>query len=154
MLDYENFSENNNYEGFRIVTEKPVKIRKEEFFKYLRRNNSLNLTIVKLANTKVSKFDKTDKKVKESGFFIIYHFKLNNKKYETKLWYNMGVPVSPETFLLNDKMEIFKILAVAIDLSNVEDFTVTKEFLEKELTGLKFKCTFKRGYKIKPVRRL
>ena len=141
-------------EGFKVVTEKPVKIKKEKFFKYLRRNSSLNLTIIKLGTTKVSKFDTNHKGIKESGFFIIYHFRLNNKKYEAKIWYNIGVPESPETFFINDNMEIFKILAVAIDLSNVEKLTVTKEFLEKELTGLRFKAVFKRGSKIKPVRKL
>lgn len=103
-------------DGLKIVTEKAIELKKNEFFKILTKSDGLILTIERLGNTYISKF-KNDKGVKPSGFFIDYSFTYENKDYEVGITYNVGVPIAEETFLLTSGMNIFKILGVATDLS-------------------------------------
>lgn len=47
---------------------------------------------------------------------------------------------------LNSNMNIFKILAVAVDLSEADEIKVTEEFIQKTLTGVKFKTEIGTSY--------
>ena len=132
-------------DGLKIVTEKAIELKKNEFFKILTKSDGLVLTIERLGNTYISKF-KNDKGVKPSGFFIDYSFTYENKDYEVGITYNVGVPIAEETFLLTSGMNIFKILGVATDLSRAEEVEVTKQYLENKLTGLKFKAEIGTSY--------
>lgn len=132
-------------DGLKIVTEKAIELKKNEFFKILTKSDGLILTIERLGNTYISKF-KNDKGVKPSGFFIDYSFTYENKDYEVGITYNVGVPIAEETFLLTSGMNIFKILGVATDLSRAEEVEVTKQYLENKLTGLKFKAEIGTSY--------
>ena len=144
-------------DGLKIVTTKAVELNKQEFYKILAKSDGLILTIERLGNTYISKF-KNDKGVKPSGFFIDYSFSYENKDYEVGITYNVGVPIAEETFLLKSGMNIFKILAVATDLSKAKEIEVTKEFLEKKLTGLKFSAevgtSYNGGMLIDPVKKI
>ena len=55
-------------------------------------------------------------------------------------------------------MNIFKILAVATDLTKAKEIEVTKEFLERKLTGLKFSAevgtSYNGGMLIDPVKKI
>ncbi len=144
-------------DGLKIVTTKAVELNKQEFYKILAKSDGLLLTIERLGNTYISKF-KNDKGVKPSGFFIDYSFSYENKDYEVGITYNVGVPIAEETFLLKSGMNIFKILAVATDLSKAKEIEVTKEFLERKLTGLKFSAevgtSYNGGMLIDPVKKI
>lgn len=144
-------------DGLKIVTTKAVELNKQEFYKILAKSDGLILTIERLGNTYISKF-KNDKGVKPSGFFIDYSFSYENKDYEVGITYNVGVPIAEETFLLKSGMNIFKILAVATDLSKAKEIEVTKEFLERKLTGLKFSAevgtSYNGGMLIDPVKKI
>ena len=143
-------------DGLKIVTTKAVELNKQEFYKILAKSDGLILTIERLGNTYISKF-KNDKGVKPSGFFIDYSFNYENKDYEVGITYNVGVPIAEETFLLKSGMNIFKILAVATDLTKAKEIEVTKEFLERKLTGLKFSAevgtSYNGGMLIDPVKK-
>ena len=157
MLSQENLSESND-EGFKITVEKPIKIDKKEFFKFLIMNKTLNLTILRLGKTTISKFTKDKKGNWESGFFIDYAFKFNNVDYEVGIWYDIGVEIKEETFLLTDEKDILKILAIITDVRKAKKMEVTKEWFEENLAGLRFKGTFGKNFKglyiIKAVRKL
>ena len=145
-------------DGLEIVTEKAVEIKKQEFFKMLAKSEKgLDLTIERLGNTYISKF-KNDKGVKPSGFFIDYSFTYNKTDYQVGITYNVGVPIEEETFILTSGMNIFKILAVATDLTKADKIKVTKQFLENKLTGLKFNAeigtSYNGGLLIEPVKKL
>ena len=144
-------------DGLKIVTTKAVELNKQEFYKILAKSDGLILTIERLGNTYISKF-KNDKGVKPSGFFIDYSFSYENKDYEVGITYNVGVPIAEETFLLKSGMNIFKILAVATDLSKAKEIEVTKDFLERKLTGLKFSAevgtSYNGGMLIDPVKKV
>lgn len=144
-------------DGLKIVTTKAVELNKQEFYKILAKSDGLILTIERLGNTYISKF-KNDKGVKPSGFFIDYSFNYENKDYEVGITYNVGVPIAEETFLLKSGMNIFKILAVATDLTKAKEIEVTKEFLERKLTGLKFSAevgtSYNGGMLIDPVKKI
>ena len=47
--------ENNTDQDFKILSEKPVELEKEEFFRMLIKNDSLDLTIKKVGKTHISK---------------------------------------------------------------------------------------------------
>ena len=53
-------------------------------------------------------------------------------------------------------MNIFKILAVAVDLSEAEEIKVTEEFIQKTLTGISFKAevgsSYNGGFLIEPTK--
>lgn len=132
-------------DGLKIVATKSIELKKQEFYKILAKSDGLTLTIERLGNTFISKF-KNDKGVKPSGFFIDYSFTYENKDYEVGITYNVGVPIAEETFLLTSGMNIFKILAVATDLTTAEEVEVTKDFLENKLTGLTFKAEIGTSY--------
>ena len=144
-------------DGLKIVTTKAVELNKQEFYKILAKSDGLILTIERLGNTYISKF-KNDKGVKPSGFFIDYSFNYENKDYEVGITYNVGVPIAEETFLLKSGMNIFKILAVATDLTKAKEIEVTKDFLERKLTGLKFSAevgtSYNGGMLIDPVKKI
>jgi len=150
--------EENNDEGFKVLSEKPKEIDQEEFFKFLIKNDSLNLTIKRVGKTFISKVNKNNEGIKPSRFFIDYVFKVNGNEYQVGISYNVGVPVDEETFILTYRMNLFKILEVVIDLERVEKAEFTKKFIEEKLTGLRFKATYGKGsnggYIIKPIRKL
>ena len=146
-----------NINEFEILDERPVELNKEEFFKIMAKNESLDLTVKRIGRTYTSKWKNDKEKDYPSGFFIDYGFKLNNIDYEVGISYNVGVPVDEETFILTSGMNIFKILAVAIDLSKANTIKVSKKFIEDKLTGLRFKATLRTGFNgfvIKPIRKL
>ena len=116
----------------------------------------LTLTISRLGNTYTSKW-KNDKGETPSGFFIDYTFSIDDKDYQVGINYNVGVPISEETFILTSGMNIFKILAVAIDLSTAKQIKVTKSFLIDKLEGLTFQGELGQGFNsfiIKPIKRI
>ena len=141
-------------DGLRIVSTRPIKIKRQEFFKILAKSDGLTLTIERLGNTFISRF-KNEDGVKPSGFFIDYTFSYENKDYEVGITYNVGVPIADETFFLTSGMNIFKILEVATDLSKAKEIEVTKEYLVNKLTGLKFRgeigTSYNGGLLIDPV---
>lgn len=145
--------ENNDFE---ILTEKPVELEKEEFFKYLAKNETLDLTVKRIGKTYVSKW-KNDKDEYPSGFFIDYGFSINGNDYEVGISYNLGIPIEEDVFILKSGMNIFKILEIAIDLSKAKEIKVSKKFIEETLTGIRFKAALGSGFNgfiIKPVKRL
>ena len=89
--------EDNN--DFEILTEKPVELDKEEFFKYLAKNETLDLTVKRIGKTYVSKW-KNDKDEYPSGFFIDYGFSINNNDFEVGISYNLGIPREEDVFIL------------------------------------------------------
>lgn len=148
---------NNKIEGLEITVEKPVELNKEEFFNILKKEpEGLALTIERIGKTFKSKWT-NDNGTISSGCFIDYTFTKDSKNYEVGISYNLGVPIAEETFKLTSGMNIFKILAVATDISKAEEIKVTKEFIENTLTGVKFIGEIDSGFNgfiIKPVERL
>ena len=132
-------------EGLEITVEKATELSKEEFFNILSEARRLDLTIDRIGKTYVSKW-KNDKNQTPSGTFIDYSFTYKNNDYEVGIAYNLGVPIANETFKLTSGMNIFKILAIAVDLSKAEEIKVTKEFIEDTLTGIKFKAKIGAGF--------
>lgn len=153
-MNFENENEDHD-EGFKVLSEKPVELKKEEFFRLLAKQD-LDLTVKRVGKTYISKW-KNDKEEYPSGFFIDYGFSLDETDYEVGISYNVGVPISEETFILTSGMNIFKILAVAIDLSKAKEIEVSKKFIDEKLTGIKFKGTLDSGFNgfiIRPLGRL
>ena len=144
-------------DGLEIITEKAVELKKDDFFKLLAsKPEGLELTIDRLGNTYTSKWA-NDKGETPSGFFIDYSFTNNNKEYQVGISYNVGVPVAEETFILKSGMNLFKILAVATDISKAKEVKVTKKFLEDTLTGISFIGKVGAGFNsfiIEPVRKI
>ena len=146
-----------NINEFEILDERPVELNKEEFFKVLAKNESLDLTVKRIGKTYTSKWKNEKDKDYPSGFFIDYGFSVDNVEYEVGISYNVGVPIEEDVFKLTSGMNLFKILSVAVDLSKANTIKVSKGFIEEKLTGLKFKATLKTGFNgfvINPVRRL
>lgn len=140
---------------FEILTEKPVELKKDEFYRLLAKQD-LDLTVLRVGKTYISKW-KNDKEEYPSGLFIDYGFKLDEVDYEVGISYNLGVPISDETFKLTEGMNLFKILAIAIDLSKAKEIKVSKKFIDEKLTGIKFKGTLDSGFNgfiIRPLGRI
>lgn len=138
-------------EGFEIVTEKATELDKKQFFKMLAAaEEGLILTIERVGNIFNSKYDSN-----KVGCFIDYTFTNKAKKYEIGIYYNLGQQEEEGKVKLNSNMNIFLILAVAIDLSEADEIKVTEEFIQKTLTGIKFKAevgtSYNGGFLIEPV---
>ena len=148
---------NNEIEGMEVITEKPVELKKDEFFKILTETpEGLKLKIDGVGKTFLSKWA-NDKGVKPYVCFIDYLFTKDNVNYSIGISYNLGASRDSETFILTSGMNIFKILGIAIDLSKAEEIRVTKEFIDKTLTGVKFLGKIGAGYNgfiINPVKLL
>ena len=142
---------------FEVILEESEEITKERFFKILAsKEDGLTLTISRLGVTFVSKW-KNDQGEKPSGFFIDYNFSTDGHDYTVGIYYNVGIPISEETFILTSGMNIFKILAVATDLSTAKRIKVTKSFLSETLEGLTFKAELGTGFNsfiINPIKRI
>ena len=65
----------------------------------------LTLTISRLGVTFTSKW-KNDKGETPSGFFIDYNFSTDGHDYTVGIYYNVGIPISEETFILTSGMNI------------------------------------------------
>lgn len=138
-------------EGLEIVTEKATELDKKQFFKMLAAaEEGLILTIDRIGNIFNSKYD-SDK----VGCFIDYSFSKESKKYEIGIYYNLAKPTivdydsegQPDYKVkLNSNMNIFKILAIAVDLSEADEIKVTEDFIQKTLTGIKFKAEIGTSY--------
>ncbi len=141
--------------GLEIITEKAVELKKDEFFNMLKREpKGLELTVDRVGKVYKSKWANDNGKY-PSGCFIDYSFTKDSTDYEVGISYNLGLPVAEDTFKLTSGMNIFKILEVAIDLSKAEEIKVTKDFIDKTLTGIKFIGEIDSGYNgfiIKPVK--
>ena len=140
--------------GLEIVTEKAVEIKKEEFFNMLSSApEGINLTIERVGKTFKSKW-KNNKGEYPLMAFIDYSFTYENKDYAVGISYNLGVPIAEETFILKSGSNLFKILEIVADISKAKEVKVTKEFLEKSLTGITFRAKVGAGFNgfiIKPV---
>lgn len=146
--------ENNTY--FEVLTEKPVELKKDEFFKLLAKQD-LDLTILRVGKTYISKWKNEKANDFPSGCFIDYGFNIDNVEYEVGISYNLGVPIDEETFILSSGMNIFKILNIATDLSKAKEIKVSKKFIEESLTGIRFKATLDSGFNgfvIRPLGRI
>ena len=143
---------------FEILAEKPVELDKEEFYKCLAKNGTLDLTVKRIGKTYISKWKNDKQKDYPSGFFIDYGFNIKETDFEVGISYNVGVPVKEELFEITSGMNIFKILEIAIDLERVEKAKFSKKFIEESLVGIRFKATlgtgFNGGFIIKPLERL
>ncbi len=150
----ESFKEND----FEIITEKPIELEKEEFFRFLAKNETLDLTVKRIGKTYTSKWKNEKEEEYPSGFFIDYGFNIKETDFEVGISYNVGVPVDEDVFELTSGMNIFKILEIAIDLKRVEKAKFSKKFIEESLVVIKFKATlgtgFNGGFIIKPLKRL
>ena len=140
-------------EGFEIVTEKATELDKKQFFKMLAgAEEGLTLTIERVGNIFNSKYDS-----KKVGCFIDYTFSKDSKKYEIGIYYNLGKATEeePDKVILNSNMNIFLILAIAVNLTEADEIKVTEEFIQKTLTGIKFKAevgtSYNGGFLIEPV---
>lgn len=138
-------------EGFEIVTEKATELDKKQFFKMLAAaEEGLILTIERVGNIFNSKYDSN-----KVGCFIDYTFTNKAKKYEIGIYYNLGQQEEEGKVKFNSNMNIFLILAVAIDLSEADEIKVTEEFIQKTLTGIKFKAevgnSYNGGFLIEPI---
>ena len=159
MNDKTSQKEETNTENslFEVILEESEEITKERFFKILAsKEEGLTLTISRLGVTFTSKW-KNDKGETPSGFFIDYTFTIDDKDYQVGINYNVGVPVDDETFILTSGMNIFKILAVAIDLSTAKQIKVSKNFLTDTLEGLTFQGELGQGFNsfiIKPIKKI
>ena len=142
---------------FEILTEKPVELDKEEFFKCLAKNGTLDLTVKRIGKTYTSKWKNDREDEYPSGCFIDYGFVIKDTDFEVGISYNLGIAVEEDVFELTSGMNIFKILAVAIDLSKAKKIKVSKKFIDETLTGIRFKAALGSGFNgfiIKPVKRL
>jgi len=142
---------------FEILTEKPVELDKEEFFRCLAKNGTLDLTVKRIGKTYTSKWKNERENDYPSGFFIDYGFVIKDTDFEVGISYNLGVPIEEDVFILTSGMNIFKILEIAIDLSKAKEVKVSKKFIEEKLTGIRFKAALGSGFNgfiIKPVERL
>ena len=157
MLNNNETLENTTATGLEITVEKAIELTKEEFFNMLKKEpEGLALTVERVGKTFKSKW-KNDNGTISSGCFIDYTFTKDSKNYEVGISYNLGVPIAEEKFKLTSGMNIFKILAVATDLSKAEEIKVTKEFITDTLTGVKFIGEIDSGFNgfiIKPLKKL
>lgn len=129
-------------EGLEIVVGKTVELDKKQFFKMLAgAEEGLTLTIERVGKFFNSKYD-SDK----TGCFIDYTFNKDSKKYEIGIYYNLGQQEEEGKVKLNSNMNIFLILAVAVNLTEADEIRVTEEFIQKTLTGIKFKAEVGTSY--------
>lgn len=149
--------ENNttNVDGLEITVTKATEIKKTEFFKLLAKaDNGLDLTIDRVGKAFKSKYA-NDNGVKPSGIFIDYSFTADSTNYELGIYYNLGIPTNENKFKLSSNMNIFRILAIAVDLSEADEIKVTEEFIQKTLTGIKFNAevgtSYNGGFLIEPT---
>ena len=147
-------------EGFEIVTEKATELDKKDFFKMLAgAEEGLALTIDRVGKFFSSKYDKN-----KLGCFIDYTFTKDSKKYSIGIYYNLATPTIVDydkegnpiyKVKLTENMNIFKILAVAVDLSEAEEIKVTEDFISNTLTGIEFLAevgtSYNGGFLIEPV---
>lgn len=139
----EEVTKTNVIEGLEIVTEKATELDKKQFFKMLAKaENGLTLTIDRVGSFFNSKYDSN-----KIGCFIDYTFTADSKKYEIGIYYNLATPTIADydekgnpiyKVKLTSNMNIFKILAVAVDLSEADEIKVTEGFIQKTLTGITF----------------
>lgn len=133
-------------EGLKVLSEKPIDLKKDEFFNMLLKNpEGIELKIEGVGKTFKSKWA-NDKGVKPYVCFIDYSFIIDSVKYSVGLSYNLGASRSSEVFIISSGMNIFKILSVFSDISKAEEIKVTKEFIDKSLTGKKFLAKIGAGY--------
>ena len=156
----EEVTKENVIEGLEIVTEKATEIDKKQFFKMLAKaEDGLTLTIDRVGSFFSSKYDSN-----KLGCFVDYTFTVDSKKYEIGIYYNLAKPTIIDydkegnpiyKVKLTDNMNIFKILAVAVDLSEAEEIKVTEEFVKNSLTGITFLAeigtAYNGGFLIEPV---
>lgn len=129
-------------EGFEIVTEKATELDKKQFFKMLAgAEEGLILTIDRVGKFFNSKYDSN-----KTGCFIDYSFNKDSKNYEIGIYYNLGKATEEGKVILNSNMNVFLILAVAVDLSEADEIKVTEEFIQNTLTGIKFKAEVGTSY--------
>ncbi len=143
--------EENIIEGLEIVTEKATELDKKQFFKMLAKaEEGLDLTIDRVGSFFTSKYDKD-----KLGCFVDYTFTEDSKKYEIGIYYNLATPTIVDydkegnpiyKVKLTENMNIFKILAVAVDLSEAEEIKVTEKFIQDTLTGVTFKAEIGSSY--------
>lgn len=155
LKSVDNTSEEVLDNGLEILEEKPIEVDKDKFFNILAGAGAegLTLTVARISKTYKSKW--SDKGAE--GCFIDYTFTKDSKDYQVGISYNLGVPISEETFILTSGMNIFKILAIAVDLSKADKIKVTKKFIEDTLTGVKFIGKIGSGFNtfiIDPVRKI
>lgn len=142
---------------FEILTEKPVELKKEEFFKCLAKNGTLDLTVKRIGKTYTSKWKNEKEDDYPSGFFIDYGFEIKETDFEVGISYNVGIPLEEDVFVLTSGMNIFKILGIAIDLSKAKEVKVSKKFIDETLTGIRFRAALGSGFNgfiINPVKLL
>lgn len=129
-------------EGLEIVTEKATELDKKQFFKMLAgAEEGLTLTIDRVGSFFNSKYDS-----EKTGCFIDYSFTKDSNKYEIGIYYNLGKASEEGKVLLNSNMNIFIILAIAVNLTEADEIRVTEEFIQKTLTGVKFKAEIGTSY--------
>ena len=75
-----------------------------------------------------------------------YSFTADSTNYELGIYYNLGIPTNENKFKLSSNMNIFRILAIAVDLSEADEIKVTEEFIQKTLTGITFKAEVGTSY--------
>lgn len=145
--------------GFEI-TEKAVELKKKDFFKMLAKaEEGLILTIERVGKIFISKYDSN-----KVGCFIDYSFSDEKNNYEIGIYYSLGKPVIADydsegqpiyKVKITEGMNIFKILAVAVDLSKAKDLTATEELIKETLEGIIFKAevgtAYNGGLLIEPV---
>lgn len=150
-------TEENNNKLCEVILEESEEITKERFFKILAsKEEGLTLTIDRVGVTFTSKW-KNDKGELPSGFFIDYTFTNEEQDYTVGIYYNVGVPIAEETFILTSGMNIFKILAVATDISKAKKIKVTKSFIKEKLVGLTFQAelgTAFNSFIINPIKKI
>ena len=139
-----------NVEGFEI-TENATELNKKDFFKMLAKaEEGLTLTIDRVGSIFISKYDSN-----KVGCFIDYSFTEGSTKYEIGIYYSLGKPTITDydkegnpiyKVKLTENMNIFKILAVAVDLSEAEEIKVTEKFIQDTLTGVTFKAEIGSSY--------
>ena len=122
-------------EGFEI-TEKAVELKKKDFFKMLAKaEEGLILTIERVGKIFISKYDSN-----KVGCFIDYSLgKPVIADYDSE-----GQPIYKVK--ITEGMNIFKILAVAVDLSKAKDITATEELIKNTLEGIIFKAEVGTAY--------
>lgn len=151
MLEKKGINTEETIGGLEIVAEKTIELDKKQFFKMLAgAEEGLTLTVERVGNIFNSKFDN-----EKTGCFIDYTFTKDSKKYEIGIYYNLGKQEGEGKVKLNSNMNVFLILAIAVNLTEADEIRVTEEFIQKTLTGIKFKAevgtSYNGGFLIEPV---
>lgn len=147
-------------EGFEI-TENAVELKKQDFFKKLAKaEEGLILTIERVGNIFISKYDSN-----KVGCFIDYSFTEGSNTYEVGIYYSLGKPIITNydsegnpiyKVTITNGMNLFKIVAgIYKNLAKAKDFKATEETLKTNLTGKTFKAeagtSYNGGLLIEPV---